>query len=237
MAEQPPEPTPDQSPDQPDAPPPAPPAPYAGQPAEQPPYGQAPYGQAPYGQQTYGQAPYAEQPYGQQPYGQAPYGQQPYGQAPYGTAYPVPVDPDKRPTTVTVGALIAIVASLLTGLLTGLGVVGLLVARNDFLSEVRNNPDFDEANLDADSLFMAVLVFLVIVVIWSLLGCLLGYWAMRRSQVARVLLVISAGVVALGALVSIASLVSAVWLLAAVATMVLMFTGGANDWYARRSPR
>jgi hypothetical protein len=28
---------------------------------------------------------------------------------------------------------------------------------------------------------------------------------------------------------------SALWLLAAGATIVLLFVGGANDWYARRS--
>ena len=129
----------------------------------------------------------------------------------------------------------ALVGSAITGLLCGLGILGMLIARDEFLREVRAQPEVTDAGLSADDLFTFSLVILVLLVLWSLVTCLLAVLAMRRSNVARVLLVISAGVVVLASLVAIASLVSVLWLLAAAATIVLLFVGGANDWYARRA--
>lgn len=183
----------------------------------------------------YGQAPYAQGPYGQGPYGQGPsYPQAPYGQAPYPAAYGQVVDPDRRPGTVTAGGLIAIITSALSAVLTGLGIIGLLAARSDFLDAVRDDPDFQASGLSADSLFGVVMGGLVFAVVCSLLGCLLGFLVLRRSNVARILLVISAGIVAVVSLVGIASILPVLWLAASAATVVLMFTGGANQWFARR---
>ena len=117
--------------------------PYGEQPYGEQPYGQTSYGQAPSGQQPYGQAPQGQQPYGQpaygQPsygpqYGQPPYGQaaygQPYGQAPAWGAGPGWQQPGVwphgpgRPGLATAAAVLAIV----TGSLTALGGLGMLVA-------------------------------------------------------------------------------------------------------------
>ena len=67
-----------------------------------------------------------------------------------------------------------------------------------------------------------------------MIACVLAVFAMRRSNVSRILLVISASVAGLLSLLAIGSVVSAVWLLACIAVVVLLFTGGAGDWYARR---
>jgi hypothetical protein len=75
----------------------------------------------------------------------------------------------------------------------------------------------------------------VVFLVWSIVGVLLGVLAMRRSNVARILLVVSSALVGVVSLLTIGSAVSALWLLAAIATVVLLFVGGANDWYARRS--
>ena len=56
---------------------------------------------------------------------------------------------------------------------------------------------------------------------------------LRRSNVARILLVISASVTALLSLLSITSGISLVVLIAAVATIVLLFAGGASAWFKR----
>ena len=117
--------------------------PYGQAPFDQQPYGQAPYGQPapgqpaygqpygqPYGQAPYGQAPYGQAPYGQAPYGQAPYGQAPYGQAPAWGAAPGWQQPGVwphgpgRPGPATTAAVLAIV----TGSLTALGGLGMLLA-------------------------------------------------------------------------------------------------------------
>ena len=54
---------------------------------------------------------------------------------------------------------------------------------------------------------------------------------LRRSNAARITLVVSSAVTALISLFGIGSGVSAITLLAAVAVIVLLFVGGANDWF------
>jgi uncharacterized membrane protein HdeD (DUF308 family) len=227
--------------------------PYGQQgPSEQPnPYGQAPqnpYGQPPaYGQQPqnpYGQqpAPYGEPqsppPYSQQPYDQQPYGQpaQQYG-APAGYGFgPAAADPDKRPGTVTAGAWIAIVMSALTAL--GSLLVGAMAAvmREPMIEEMRRQPEVVDSGVDLDSIFGLVVVVFVIAGIMSLAGVVLGIFTLKRSNVARILLVVLSAITAVFSLIAIASGVSAVPLVAAIATIVLLFVGGAGDWFARRQP-
>ena len=69
---------------------------------------------------------------------------------------------------------------------------------------------------------------------WCVIACVLAVFAMRGSNVSRILLVISASVAGLLSLLLIGSVVSALWLLACIAVVVLLFTGGASGWYARR---
>ncbi len=89
--------------------------------------------------------------------------------------------------------------------------------------------------MNADDLYTFLQTMFIVFLVWSILGVVLGVWAMRRSNVARILLVVSSALVAIVSLVSIGSGLSALWLLAAIATIILLFVGGANDWYARRS--
>lgn len=204
------------------------------------PYGQPPpYSQPPHSPPPHGQPPYSPTPYGQPPYGAAPY-PPPYGTPPYGGPQPPTYagwgDPDKRPGTVLAAGVLAIVGSVVTALLTGLGILGLVVARDEFLAEMREQPEFQDAGISGDAMFDIVLLFLGAALIWSLVGGLLGWLALRRSVVARVLLVISSAMVLLLGLLMAATVLSLVWVVAAGATIVLLFTGGANDWYAHRTP-
>jgi len=157
----------------------------------------------------------------------------PYGQAPFG--YP-PAPADRRPGTVTAACWIAIVSSVLTAMVMGLGVLAVFVARDDLVSELRKQPDFDESTMSVDTLVGAVGGVMGFCLVWSLIAAGLGVMALRRSQGARIALAISAGVTAVLALLLAASLVSLLWLFVAAATLVLLFVGGAGDWYARRSP-
>lgn len=189
-----------------------------------------PYGQDP--QQT-GASPYGQQPsYGQQSsYGQQPaYGQQPYGQDPAG-AYGQQPAGGRRPGTVTAAAWITIVFSALMAGLFGLGVLGMMVARDDFIREMERSPELRELNVDAESTLGAVYAFLGFFIIWALIGIVLAVFVLRRSNVARILLVISSAVVALFSLIGIASGISLVTLIASVAVIVLLFVGGASSWF------
>ncbi|WP_210439044.1 hypothetical protein [Nocardioides xinjiangensis] len=184
------------------------------------PYGQSdPYGVPPTGGQS---------PYGQPPsYGQPPtYGQQAYGQQPAG---------DRRPGTVTAAAWITIVFSALTAILFALVAVVFVVAREDFVTafeeEMRNGVGASELDVDAESLAGVIVAVLVAFAIWALIALVLAVFVLRRSNVARVLLVISSAVTALFSLIGIASGISVVPLVAALAVIVLLFVGGAGDWF------
>ncbi|UAL29254.1 hypothetical protein K8W59_15985 [Nocardioides rotundus] len=204
---------------------PPPENPYGQQPGpDQPAEGRPPaYGdQSSYGQPSYGQ--------GQQP----AYGQQPYGQQPgYGYA-----SPDQRPGTVTAAGWITIVLSGLTALMLGLSMIGVVVAREPMLDAMRNDPNVNSALEDQvtyDQISGVILATLAVLTVWSIIAVILGVMVLRRSNAARILLVISAGVCAILTLISIAALVPALWTLAAIAVIVLLFVGGAGDWFKGRT--
>ncbi|MCW2797542.1 hypothetical protein [Nocardioides sp.] len=199
----------------------APPPPPYGQPPNPNPYGQAPapnpYGQAPFGS-SYPQAP-----------APAPYGQAPYGQPGYGSG----VDPDKRPGTVTAAGIITLVFAGLTLIVSVIGAIGLLVARDEVVKEIRKEPAFDDLG-NPDDVVSFLVVLVVVLAVWCVIAMVLAVLAMRRSNIARILLVVSSVVTALLSLLAITSLFSFVTLAAAVTAIVLLFVGGAGDWYARK---
>lgn len=207
----------------------------------QPPWGPPPQDN-PYGQQPpanpYGQPPAS--PYGQQPPAADPYGQQPpaspYGQQ-YAPAYggPPARDPDKRPGTVTAAGITTIVLAGLSFLLYAVVAVATLVVRDDMIDAIEDElTPSQRDSFSGDDLATFITVIVLVFAVWCLIAVVLGIFAMRRSNVARVLLVISSVMTALISLLGITSGVSAVTLIGGVAVVVLLFTGGANDWFARR---
>jgi len=199
---------------------------------------QNPYGQPtdPYGQPAnpnpYGQAP-APNPYGQ-PYGEQPqpaHGQQP--PAPYGSPYTPAATGDARPGGVTAAGWITIILSGLSAAMFGLVAVLFLVARDQIVTEMNKSPEFRDLDIDGDSIVGVMVAFMLVLVLWAAISMVLGIFVLRRSNVSRILLVISAAVVAVGSLLGITSVISAVWLIAAVAVIVLLFVNGAGDWFNR----
>ncbi|GAA5107323.1 hypothetical protein GCM10023339_05210 [Alloalcanivorax gelatiniphagus] len=187
------------------------------------PYGQDPYGPPP----TSGQSPYGQQPaYGQPAYGQPAYGQSGYGQ---------PVS-DKRPGTVTAAAWITIAFSGLAAALFGLVALALVVARDEIIAEMEKSPDFQDLDFDIDAAYGVTVAVLFGLAIWAIIAIVLAVMVLRRSNVARILLVISCVVTVIFSAISIASAISAITLLAALATIVLLFVGGASDWFKRTPP-
>lgn len=200
-------------------------------PAGGPPPPQNPYGQ-PAGQDPYGQPP-AAPAYGQPAYGQpSAYGQQPgYGAPPPAYAG----DPDKRPGTVTAAGILTIIFAGLSLLLYGILLVALLVARGDVLDEIENSPGFEDAGISANDALGVVVGIVGVFAVWCLIALILGFMVLRRSNGARITLVISAAMTALLSLLAIGSGVSALTLIAAIAVIVLLFTGGAGDWFKRKN--
>jgi hypothetical protein len=209
-------------------------SPYGGTPSSQNPYGQPPSGEQPSGQPA---SPYGGQPPQQNPYGQPPtYGEQnPYGQpAPYGhPAYGGPAS-DKRPGTVTAASVVTLIFSGLSLLIYAFVMIAVVVARNDVIDAITDEPDFQDLGISGDSVYGAVLAFVAVFLVWSLIACILAVLVLRRSNAARITLVVSSAVTALFSLLGIGSGISAITLIASVAVIVLLFTGGANDWFKRR---
>lgn len=207
------------------------PPPYA----QQPPPGQQ-YGQPSYGQQHgqgYGQPPYGPQ-YGQPQYGQPPYGGQPYGQQQYG-GYDSRPGSARRPTTVTAAAWTTWVFAGLTLIGLLMGIAGLIGARQEILAEVTRNPDLAQFDYSADQLMAVIWVMMTILIVWTISALVLAWLAFRRSGWARIALVVSSVMAALfTVLPALNAPVLLLVTLAAGATAVLLFVGGANEWYSRR---
>ena len=202
------------------------------QPTAQPP-GQTQEPAQPAGEQN----PYAQNPYGQQPYG-APYAQQP-PPGPLGDGldmYGRPLGNDERPGGVTAAAWITIVVAGLSFLLYGFITLAMLIAKDDVTREIDKAIRDSNSTTDfsAEDAYGVVVGILLVVTIWCLIACVLAVFVLRRSNVARILLIISAVVAALLSLLGIKSVVSAVPLLAAGTVVVLLLVGGARDWFAGR---
>lgn len=201
-----------------------------GPPAGPPPT--APYSSSPHGSPAGTPEGSHSWPQGEQP--QAPYGTNPYAAAPYGGG--VGPSSDQRPGTVTAAGWITIVMSALSAILFGLLTLVMLVAQEPMIREMRRQPGFEDLDIDASSIVGIMVGVMVVFALWSVMGIVLGVFVLRRSNIARILLVISSAVVALVSLIGIGSGVSAITLLAAGAVIVLLFVGGASDWFARRGP-
>ncbi|MGZ5399726.1 MAG: hypothetical protein ACXWDL_01145 [Nocardioides sp.] len=230
--------------------PPQQPPPYP--PPQQNPYGQSPYGQQPqnppvqnrqpqnqpaqpfgqppqdYGQQQdHGQPGYGQPAYGQPAYGQQGYGQPAYGQPGYGQGYR---DPDKRPITVTVAGVVTLVLSGLTLVLLALAMTALAVARNEVVDEMRRQSE-NLGEIDPNDVVSVLFVVCGAFIVWCIVAMVLAVFTMRRSNAARIGLVVSASLAAVLSLIAITSGASAVSLVGCIAVIVCLFTGGANEWY------
>ncbi len=116
-----------------------------------------------------------------------------------------------------------------------LAIVGA-IGSDSFFDGFRDGSGGAYDDFNNEELATLIVVIGIVLVVWSVVAILLGVLVMRRSSVARVLLVISASFAALVSLVGILSMVSALSLIAAIVVIVMLFTGGANDWFARRAP-
>ena len=170
----------------------------------------------------YGQTP--SNPYSSNPYGQ-PLQQQPYA------AYPQR-DPDKRPGTVIWAAVLAIVGSALTLLAAGFFALVALVASEDFVDGVEEGSG---SQITSDDTVVGVVVGIGgALAVWSVVAIVLAILVLRRSNVARILLVVSSAVAALVSLLAMPLGLPVTTM--AITAIVLLFVGGAGDWFARRDP-
>ncbi|MBA2552791.1 MAG: hypothetical protein H0V10_03665 [Geodermatophilaceae bacterium] len=175
-------------------------------------------------------------------WGQSPqYGQQ-YGSPYGGYGGGGPVVPQRRPAGVTAAAIITIVMSALTGLFWL--VIALIYAssRDQIERRLVNDPQFDELDItssDLENVSSAVYVIAVLTVALCIAAIIFAVLTLRGRNWARILVVILAALTALLSLVAVlgGGLIALIWLVAAVAVIVLLFTGGAGAWFDARAHR
>jgi hypothetical protein len=152
--------------------------------------------------------------------------------------------PPARPGTVTAAGVITIVFSLLTALVLAGGAVAMGLDRSIVDTMLQDSEaELRAQGVDLDAAVTLTIVLMGMLAVWALVAVVLAVFALRRSNAARILLVISAASAALLSLLTAMAILPIGVFLACVAVIVLLFVGGANPWFAghddhaRRDPR
>jgi hypothetical protein len=146
-----------------------------------------------------------------------------------------PADPDRRPGTVTAGTAVTVAGSGLAALCLGFMLTALLLSRDRVDEAVADDPDLQELDFDVAA---AVEIFQWVVtgmLLWCVAAMVLAFFAHPRSRMARMTLTVSAGLAALvSGLLGVLAIFPFLWTAASVATVVLLNTGSAGEWFRER---
>jgi hypothetical protein len=203
-------------------------------------------GYTPGGQPSYGQPSYGQPSYGQSSYGQAGPSWSQFSSAPAQqvatqqyTADGVPlIFLETRPATVTAAAVVAMVFSGIAIIATV--VIGFLLTtdRDGVRQQILDSDSWQtrEHTGSVDRAMNYLIGIDVAVFVVALVSAGLGFLVLRRSNAARIALTVLAGAGIIPAALASFGLIGIPWLAAMIVTIVLLYVGGANDWFARRSP-
>ena len=137
----------------------------------------------------------------------------------------------------TAAAITTFVLSGLMVLVFGISMIAVAVAGDEIAREF--NRGFQQGSgmegFSGSGVATGLVIGLLVFLVWSVIAIVLAALAMKGRNWARITLVVSAVMAALFSLLAITSLFSVIWLVGAVAVIVLLFTGGANEWYAEQS--
>jgi hypothetical protein len=192
--------------------------PYGGKPPFQ---GQEPPPPTPYAAPQPAQPQQPTPPQQPQGWGQAPpaYGQYAMGQQPPAYLrpyYPQP-DPDTRPGTVVAASVMTIVGSVIA-LLISVFMVPAGIA------------DYNDPSSSEKGVTLAMVIWFATCGVLSLIAIPLGIMVLFRSKVARVLLTV------VGSLAGLLALFTVLYPALIIAVLVMLYSGRAGSWFARRTP-
>jgi hypothetical protein len=171
-------------------------------------------------------------PQGEPRHQEYPQYQQPsYAAAAHGAPPPHPLEAstDKRPGTVTAAAVLTWVGCGLAG--AGCVLLVALSGADAFMRSFQDGSEGQFTRAEAQGILVGIGV---VGFVWSVVASVLALLTVKRHGWARIALTISAAMAALVSLLTILSVVTVVTLVLAVAAVVLLFVGGANDWFAHR---
>lgn len=202
--------------------------------------GQGPQHGSAQGSQPWGQAAYPpqgqpqDQPQGQQswpppgPYGPGAPGA--YGQGPYGSPYGGPQEPARPPRPVVLACLVSAVFSGIT-LIGAVVLMGILATDSALLVDrIAGMSEWQEAGLDDDFIEPALWTWGVILLLWCIASLVLTWFTWKRSNGARIGLVVSA--IVAGVFSVLAFPVSLGHLVATAATAASLLSPSARDWFS-----
>jgi hypothetical protein len=158
--------------------------------------------------------------------------------APTATAPSVPAAvPAARPSGVTVACVLTWMATGLTTL--GLVATGVLLAvqPDALLDEVhRQNPELRSEGVSDDLLVGVTFAMLAAMVLWCVSAAVLAVLVFRRTEWARIVLVVSASTAAALSLIgtAIGAFLLALTLVASVATLALLLRPDVRVWFSQR---
>jgi hypothetical protein len=171
--------------------------------------------------------------------------QNPYSYNPYGSSSPYPAapapQPVRRPGLLVVGLLLEILAALPFLFLGAFFLFAPLTA-NNVPPELLNSPRLQQAGATADLIISAMRLIGGIVLAFAVLYLLFGILAFAGRNWSRIILTVLtvgfalllvAGLVASGGAVDTMS-VSGVLLILVLGAVAILFSPGANAWYASR---
>ncbi|GGU25827.1 hypothetical protein [Nocardioides albus] len=183
-----------------------PPVQPSSQPSSQPSYQPPPTPYATPQPQGWGQPPPA--------YGQVPMGQQ--VPAYLRPQYPQP-DPDSRPGTVVAASVMTIVGS----------VIALLIA---VFMVPAGIADYNDPASSDKGITLVMVIWFATCSVLSLAAIPLGIMLLFRSNLARILLTV------VGSVAALLSLFVVLYPALIIAAIVMLYTGRAGNWFARRKP-
>jgi hypothetical protein len=138
-----------------------------------------------------------------------------------------------RPLTVYLAAWLTWVFSTVTLLFLLLLVVTLAADADRLLEALQANPQIAANGYSSRELLSILWVVSALGIFWCLSAIVLAVLAYRRVSIGRIGLVVSA---LFAGVLGVATLVGLVHAIAAFASVVLLFVGGANQWYAGGRP-
>lgn len=139
--------------------------------------------------------------------------------------------PVRRPGTVTAACAMTWIFSTIALVLAVLFAFAALVSRDEVVDQIEQDENFRDLDVSADSFVGALTGASVAIAVLSLLAIVFAVMAFRGSSVGRVLLVLCAVVGAVLALLLSLALIPFLWVIACVTSIVLLFVGGAGDFF------
>lgn len=138
---------------------------------------------------------------------------------------------DDRPATVTAASLLTMFVSVITFFLGIIAIYGMLSDKAGFLDRLANESDLGETR--AEDVYYGLIALAVVLMLWCVVAVVLAVFALRRSSVARVLLVVSAVVTALLSLPGVLFVYPIMTLVCGAAVAVMLNAKVTKQWYAR----